>query len=520
MGTEDENKIHAMFLPYMAPGHMMPMVDMARRFAAIGTKVTIIITTMNALRIKNAIDRDIKSGRQITLEIISLPSTEVGLPEGCENMISVPTPEMSIKLFHAIELLQPQIEKLFRDFRPDCIVSDCLFPWSLDVANELGIPRIAFNGSGFFNLCVADSISRYEPHKNIKSETETFVVPGLPDEIILTRSQLPDIVKARNNFSELFDRLKESERKSFGLLMNSFYELEPAYADHCRKVLGIKAWHIGPVSLFNRDTDDQVERGEKASVSKHQCLSWLDCRNSKSVLYICFGSLTRFSKNQTTEIAHALEASGYSFIWVVGKVLKTKNDDCKDQEQELWLPEGFEHKMKENGQGLIIRGWAPQVLILEHPAIGGYLTHCGWNSILEGVTAGVPLITWPIFAEQFYNEKLVTQVLNLGVAVGNEVWKAWATEDSTLVKSKDDILKAINAVMGNTEKATEMSKRAKRLGELAKKAIEEGNSSYNDMIGLIEDIRLYKTTNGVSANCDEGAKMSSIRKLGEFAKEK
>ncbi|XVF36320.1 hypothetical protein REPUB_Repub19eG0048100 [Reevesia pubescens] len=383
---------------------------------------------------------------------------------------------MSMKLFHATEL----IELLFRKVHPDCIVSDCLYPWTLDVANKLGIPRIAFNGSGFFNLCVADSISRYEPHKNIKSETETFVVPGLPDE--------------------------ESERTSYGLLMNSFYELEPAYADNCSNVLGIKAWHIGPISLLNRDTDDKVERGKKASVSKHACLSWLDSKKSKSVLYICFGSLTRFSKTQTTEIAHALEASGYSFIWVVGKVFKTKNDDCKGQEQELWVPEGFEHRMKENGQGLIIKGWAPQVLILEHPAIGGYLTHCGWNSMLEGVTSGVPLITWPIFAEQFYNEKLVTQVLNLGVAVGNEVWKAWATEDSALIKNSYDILKAINAVMGNTKEATEMSIRAKHLGELAKKAIEEGNSSYNDMRSLIEDIRLYKTrSNGVVANPNEAA---------------
>lgn len=491
MGTEAE-KIHVMFLPYMAPGHMMPMVDMARLFAAAGTKVTIIITGTNALRIRNAIDRDVKSGRDITLELISLPSAEVGLPQGIENMISVPTPEMSIKLFRAIDLVQPQIEKLFSDFHPDCIVSDCLFTWTLDVANKLRIPRIAFNGSGFFNLCVADSLVSYEPHKNIESETETFIVTGLPDEVKLTRSQLPDIVKVRNNFSELFEKLRETERKSFGVLMNSFYELEPAYADHCRKNLGIKAWHIGPVSLFNRDADDKVERGDKASVSVQSFLSWLDCRKPNSVLYICFGSLTRFSKSQTTEIAHALEASGYSFIWVVGKVFQTDNDDCKKQDEELWLPEGFEDKMNENGQGLIVRGWAPQVLILEHPAIGGYLTHCGWNSILEGVAAGVPLVTWPIFAEQFYNEKLVTQVLNLGVPVGNEVWKAWATEETGLIKNKDDILKAVNGVMGDTEEAVDMRRRAKQLGEVAKKAVEEGNSSYNDLRVLIEDIRSYK----------------------------
>ncbi|KAK6245208.1 hypothetical protein SCA6_008298 [Theobroma cacao] len=491
MGTED-GKIHAMFLPYMAPGHMMPMVDAARLLAAAaGTKVTIIVTAMNALRIKNAIDRDVQSGHQISLEILSFPGAQVGLPEGCENMISTPTPEMSMKLFHAIELLQPNIEKLFREYHPDCIISDSLFPWTLDAANDLGIPRIAFNGSGFFNLCVTDSIIRYQPHKNVKSETEAFVVPGLPDEVKLTSSQVPDIYRTRTTFSELFDKLKESERNSFGVLMNSFYELEPAYADHCKKVMGIKTWHIGPVSLYNRDTDDKGERGDKASVSKYACLSWLDCKKPKSVLYICFGSLTRFSKNQTTEIAYALEASGYSFMWVVGKVLKTDDGDCKKQQQEL--PEGFEDQMKENGQGLIITGWAPQVLILDHPAIGGFLTHCGWNSILEGVSAGVPFITWPIFAEQFFNEKLVTQVLNFGVAVGNEVWKAWATEESPSITNRDDILKAIDAVMGNTGEATEMRRRAKRLGELAKRAIEEGNSSYNDMKNLIEDIRMYKS---------------------------
>ncbi|KAE8727927.1 hypothetical protein F3Y22_tig00005154pilonHSYRG00066 [Hibiscus syriacus] len=490
MASENENQIHAMFFPYMAPGHMMPMVDMARIFAATGAKVTIIITPMNALRIKNAIHRDVKSGRLITLEIISLPSAEVGLPEGCENLVLASTPEMTMKLFDAIDLLQPKIRRLLSDYHPDCLVSDSLLTWTLDIANEFGIPRLAFNGSGFFNLCLSETLSHYQPHKRITSETETFVVPGLPDEVKLTRSQLPDIVKNRNHFSELFDKLKESERKSFGMLMNSFYELEPAYADHCRNVLGIKAWHVGPVSLFNRDIDDKVERGEKTSVSKHDCLHWLNGKKPRSVIYICFGSLTRFNKNQTVEIANALQASDHSFIWVVGKAIKTSNDE----EQELWLPQEFEEKVKENGRGLVIRGWAPQTLILEHEAIGGFLTHCGWNSILEGVVAGVPFVTWPIFAEQFYNEKLVTQVLKVGVSVGNEIWKVWATQDSPNIKTSNDILMAINTVMGNTDESMDMRKRAKKLGEQAKKSIEQGNSSYNDIDRLVKDIKMHKNS--------------------------
>ncbi|KAJ6954920.1 hypothetical protein NC652_006383 [Populus alba x Populus x berolinensis] len=408
----EEKQIHVMFLPYLAPGHMMPMVDMARLLAG------------------NA------------------------------------TPEMTLKLFHGIELLQPHIKMILQKHRPDCIASDYLFPWTVDVAIELGIPRLAFNGSGFFNLCVANSIDCHRPHNNVTSETEQFVIPGLPDKVTITRSQLPDIVKGENEvFSALFDKLKEAERKSFGVLMNSFYELEPAYADHFRKVTGIKAWHLGPVSLFNRNADDRLERGGETSIRKHSCLDWLESKKPKSVLYICFG----------------IEESRHSFIWAVGKILKSDGEDNNlDRQQDWWLPEEYEDRLKNSGKGLIIKGWAPQLLILEHPAIGG---------------AGLPMVTWPIFAEQFYNEKLITQVLKVGVPVGNETWKVWANEESPLI-NRDKIEKAVRTVMGDTDEAMEMRKQASRLEAFAKMTIEEGGSSCNDLKALIEDIRTYKHATG------------------------
>ncbi|KAJ8572380.1 hypothetical protein K7X08_008891 [Anisodus acutangulus] len=141
------------------------------------------------------------------------------------------------------------------------------------------------------------------------------------------------------------------------------------------------------------------------------------------------------------DLAMGIEDSEQEFIWVVreGKI---------EQENEEWLPEGFDERRKE--KGLIIRGWAPQVLILDHKAIGAFVTHCGWNSTLEGISAGVPMVTWPVFAEQFFNEKLVTEVLRIGVGVGSVKWQKTCSEGvKKRSNSKDN--KESDETFANTE---------------------------------------------------------------------
>lgn len=273
--------------------------------------------------------------------------------------------------------------------------------------------------------------------------------------------------------------MQETEIESFGVLVNSFYEFEAGYAEYYKKDLGRRAWNIGPVSLYNRNIKNKAQRGKKALIDEHhRRLNWLDSKEPDSVLYVCFGSISSFCTAQLHEIALGLETSEIPFIWVVRAP--------ENEEDGHLFPEGFEDRMEQ--KGLIFREWAPQVLILDHPAVGGFMTHCGWNSTLEGITAGLPLITWPLFAEQFSNEKLVVQVLKIGIQAGNGTWSSWVQPKDVSV-TKERVKEVVIKLMGDGGDAKNMRMRARELGEKAKRAAEEGGSSYNDLSAMIQELR-------------------------------
>ncbi|XP_057963675.1 scopoletin glucosyltransferase-like [Malania oleifera] len=476
----ENHQLHVVFFPLMAHGHLIPSMDMAKLFAARGVKTTIITTPGNAPLFAKTVGRNrAGGGAEISIKTIKFPSEEVGLPEGFENLDAATTPDLSRKFFGATSMLQRPLEQFLEESRPHCLVADMFFPWATDAAARFGIPTLLFHGTSFFSLCSMASLRLYEPYKRVSSDSEPFILPNLPDEIKMTRLQIPEHerLNIQNDFTKLLDRAREADQRSYGVVVNSFYELEPAYADHYRKVMGRRAWHIGPVSLCNRGNEEKAERGKTAAIDEHECLKWLNSKKSNSVIYICFGSVAKFPPSQLFEIARALEASGQQFIWVVRK----GKDEEEENQNEDWLPEQFEERIE--GKGLIIRGWAPQVLILDHEAIGAFVTHCGWNSVLEGVCAGVPMVTWPVYAEQFYNEKLVTQILRIGVAVGAQKWSR-VVGDSV---KREAIERAVRMVMAG-EEAEGMRSRAKALGEMAKRAVEEGGSSHSDLNALIEDL--------------------------------
>nr|GMD07170.1 scopoletin glucosyltransferase-like [Ipomoea batatas] len=448
--------LHVYFLPLLAPGHMIPMVDLARQFARHGVKATFLTTPLNAPQISKSIDRERELGSQISLRLLEFPSKESGLPEGIENLSATTSLEQTVSFFNAHDYFQGPIESLAAEDRPDCIITGPMYTWSNDFAAKFGITRLSFWGTGFFPMCAHNSIRRHKPHEKIESDTEEFDIPELPDTLKITKKQIPEPLKGdpENSVNELQEKLMKGEEGSYGMVVNSFYELEPAYVKHFREVIGKKSWHVGPVSLCNKEDGEKSQRGQAmASIGEEECLNWLNSKTPNSVVYVCFGSMSTFSAAQLGEIAAGLEASGQPFIWVV------------KQNTEEWLPEGFEKSTQD--RGLIIRGWAPQVLILDHEAVGGFMTHCGWNSLLEGVTAGVPMVTWPLSSEQFFNEKMATQILKIGVPVGVQAWTR--RTDSSAPINRENIEIAVMEVMIG-EEAEERRSRAIALGNMAKKA--------------------------------------------------
>ncbi|KAM0045999.1 putative trans-zeatin O-beta-D-glucosyltransferase [Helianthus debilis subsp. tardiflorus] len=482
--------LHFLVIPLMCPGHLIPMVEMAKLIAQHSVTVTIVITPRNAERYGAVLHRAITSGLPVKLLQLRFPASDYGLPDGCECVDDLPTFKLSKNFFDALAALQKPLEDVFNELKPKpcCIISDKHLPWTADIAKKYRIPWVIFDGMSCFTQLATHNLCVSKIHEKL-GDSEPFVLPGLPDNISMTKLQLPGLFNPGSSakskeMKPVREKVRATELGAYGTLINSFEEMETRYVDEFKKLKQGKVWCIGPFSNSNKNDLDRAQRGSKDSIYTHECMNWLDSQRSRSVIYACLGSLTRLTPLQFIELALGLEDSQFPFILVVKGGSRTK-------EIEKWLGDtGFESRVK--GRGVLIRGWAPQVLILSHQAVGAFLTHCGWNSTIEGVCAGVQMITWPQFAEQFFNERLVVQVLGIGVGVGAQrVMDLHDEDDGAMQVKREDVCKAVKMVMDEGKEGEERREKAKYLKQMAEKAIEEGGSSQFNLNLFIEDIRLH-----------------------------
>lgn len=477
--------LHFVVIPFMAQGHMIPLVDISRILSQRqGVTVSIITTTQNVAKIKTSLS---SSSLFPTINIVEVkfPSQQAGLPEGCESVDMLASMGDLVKFFDAANSLEEQVEKAMEKMvqpRPSCIIGDMSLPFTSRLAKKLKIPKLLFHGFSCFSLMCIQVVRQSGILKVIESNDEYFELPSLPDRVEFTKPQVSVLQPIEGNMKESTEKIIEADNDSYGVIVNSFEELEVDYAREYRQARAGKVWCVGPVSLCNKLGLDKAKRGDKASIGQDQCLQWLDSQERGSVLYVCLGSLCNLPLAQLKELGLGLEESNKPFIWVI-REWGQHGDLAKWMQQS-----GFEERIKD--RGLVIKGWAPQVFILSHASIGGFLSHCGWNSTLEGITAGVPLLTWPLFAEQFLNEKLVVQILKAGLKIGVEKssMKYGKEEEIGVMVSRESVRKAVDELMGDSEEAEDRRRKVKELSELANKALEEGGSSDSNITLLIQDI--------------------------------
>nr|AIL51398.1 glycosyltransferase [Actinidia deliciosa] len=455
---------HILIFPYPAQGHMLPMLDLTHQLAIRGLTITILVTPKNL----QTLDPLLSSHPSIQTLVLPFPHHS-SLPSSVENVRDVGNIG-NVPITIALGKLHDPILQWFKSHPtpPVALLSDYFLGWTNQLASQLGIPRITFFSSGAFFTCVLNNIwSNMETVRTLSvvifpdlPRSPTFPIDHLTSWCRQYLQSDPDWVFFRHGFI--------ANMSSWGWVFNAFDGLEREYLDHLRKTMGhIHVWQVGPLHLLGGERT--LDRVNPESDLSEDVMKWLDGCPDGSVLYVCFGSQKLLKRDQMEALAYGLEQSNFRFIWVV----KLAMDQHGGYAYEF-TPDGFEDRV--SARGIILKGWAPQVMILNHRAVGGFLSHCGWNSVLEGVTAGVMILAWPMEGDQFVTARLLVE--NMGVAI-------CVCEGANTVPNSVKLARAIALAMSRD---IPQRLRVEELRGKAMEAIRAGGSSSKDLDGLVREL--------------------------------
>ncbi|XP_048334232.2 phloretin 4'-O-glucosyltransferase [Ziziphus jujuba] len=452
---------------FPAQGHINPSIQFAKRLTAIGAEVT-LVTSLSAYR---------HMSKGSTPAGLSFSPFSDGYDDGLkpsDDYLHFRS-EMTSRGSRALSDLIVSAENEGRPFT--CLIYTLLLSWPPLVAQELHVPSAML----WIQPATVFDIYYYYFHgygdtirEKIENPSYSIELPGLP--LQLTGRDLPSFFDASNNypfampsFKEQFDFLdKETNQK---MLVNTLDDLEP---EALRAIGKFNMIAIGPLTpsafLGGKDPSDKAFGCDLFKRSKDYN-QWLNSKPKGSVIYVSFGSICVLSKRQMEEVGYALLDSGRPFLWVIREKVK-KDEDDDDDEQELSFREELEKL------GMIVP-WCSQLEVLSNNSLGCFMTHCGWNSTLESLGSGLPVVAFPQWSDQGTNAKLIEDVWKTGMRVK-------ANKEGII--ERDEIKKCLELVMGDGEKGEEIRRNAKKWKDLVREASKEGGSSERNLKDFVDEI--------------------------------
>nr|GMC57284.1 UDP-glycosyltransferase 91A1-like [Ipomoea batatas] len=419
---EGGKPLHIVMFPWLAFGHMIPYLELSKLIALKGHKVSFVSTPRN-------IDRLPKLSASLASQIsfVKLPLPHVkNLPENAEATIDVPYDKVKyLKLAH--DALQESMAKFLEDSCPDWIFVDFDAYWLPPIASKLGVSTAFFSIyiAAFLGFLGPDPSSSLMVDYDERKTPEDFTVPPkwVPFESSVAFrffeiSRVFDGVTGdEENVSDTF-RLASTIERCDVLAVRSCEEFEPEWLKVVEDIYWKPVIPVGqlPTTAYNNVEDDDSKNGAWEVIK-----GWLDRQATGSVVYIAFGSEAKPSQAELTEIALGLELSGLPFFWV----LRTKRGEADTELTQL--PEGFEERTKD--RGIVCTSWAPQLKILSHDSVGGFLTHSGWSSVVEAIQFEKPLVLLTFLADQGLNARVLEEK-KMGYSIPRDDKDGWFTRDS------------------------------------------------------------------------------------------
>ncbi|KAF9612419.1 hypothetical protein IFM89_039452 [Coptis chinensis] len=463
-------KPHVVLLASPGMGHIIPLVELSKRLVTLDKfSVTLFVIPTSQSQLLKSLSTFHDEFHIVDLtpgNILELVSRNISV----ENRISITVQESMTSLKSHLTSMKPT---------PVALIVDIFGLCAFDIADELGILKYVFVTCTAWFLALTLYVPKLDEEVDGEyvDQIEPILIPGCKS------IQPVDVVEPMmDRKTERYQLYLEFARKmpmADGLLLNTWDDLEPmtlkAMRENgiLRQFVKPRVYPVGPVA---RSIGQEM-------VANDYYLDWLSKQPNGSVLYVSFGSGGTLSSEQMTELAFGLELSQQRFIWVVRP--PTRSDASSSffsshagaQDPSEYLPKGFLTRI--HGLGLVVSDWASQEHILAHPSIGGFLSHCGWNSTLESITNGVPIIAWPLYAEQRMNAVLLAE--ELGVAVRPELVSAKGS-----VASREKIERIVRLVMVSQE-GEMLRDRMKNIRKCALMAAGKGGSSHNALLEVAKE---------------------------------